>query len=263
MRDPEDTIPPPPSSRSSAPPPPRALVTLEELGAIVVDDEAITLARWCAGWARRGYAIEDLVGVVHDCRCTTKVFPRADLPRRYAPGTPVREALASAGSRPGRLTVAAFTQDGCPTYHPSIPSGVEAPDTRGLLEPLSAKRRQWLEDYVERAGDLMRRCIEKEVLSCGQRIDDALVMVDFVWANNWRAWPKHNVSIEEHEPFVDAAEFEAIPYHVMVLFQPDDGEGYAAGWVAPERLGFEGEDLKRLICRERWAARYPDVREAP
>ncbi len=198
--------------------------------------------------------------MVYDCHCTTKVFPRAELARRYAPGTGVREALASAGSRPGRLTVAALTQDGCPTYHPSIPTGLEAPDTRGLLEPMSAARRDWLEAYVDRAGDFMRRAMEKEVLSTGRRIDEVVVLVSYL--DNWWAWPKWNGLIREHDPFVEAAEFEAIPYRVMVLFQPDEGGGYAAGWVAPERLGFHGEDLKRLICRERWAARYPDVRKA-
>ena len=214
----------------------------------------------CAGWARRGYAIEDLVGVVHDCHCTTKVFPRAELARRYASSTAVREALASSGSRSGRLTVAALTQDGCPTYHPSIPTGLEAPDTRGLLEPLSAARRDQMEGYVDRVGDFWRRSIEKEVLSTGRRIDQVVVMLNYRY--DWRAWPKWDASIREHDSFVEAAEFEAIPYHVMVLFTPDEAGGYAAGWVAPERLGFHGEDLKRLICRERWAARYPDVRKA-
>ena len=187
MRDPEDTIPPDPPAPPSAPPP-RIPVTLEQLGAIVVDAHARSLAQWCAGWARRGYAIEDLVGVVHDCHCTTKVFPRAELARRYRSGSAVREALASGGSRPGRLTVAALTQDGCPTYHPSIPTGLEAPDTRGLLEPLSAARRDWLEAYVDRAGDFMRRAMEKEVLSTGWRIDEVVVLVSYL--DNWWAWPK-------------------------------------------------------------------------
>ncbi len=226
-------------------------MTLEERGARLVDAYASTLATWCAGWGFRGYAVEDLVGVIHDCHCCSeKVFPRAELGRRYAPGALEREALASAGSRRGRLAVAALTQDGCPTYHPSIPADTEARDTRGLIAPLSATRRQWLDEGVARKGHFIRRSIEKEVLACGLRIDEVVVMVRTDLAN-WRAWPRGDVSIRQHEPFVDAARFEAIPYHVMVLFTPAEGEGYAAAWVAPERLGFQGADLDKLMCRQR------------
>jgi hypothetical protein len=198
--------------------------------------------------------------VVHDCACTTKVFPRAELSRKYPAGTKVREVLARTQSRPGRLTVAALAQEGCPTYHASIPPGVKGRDTRGLLQPLSAARREWLESCVDRAGHFFRRSIEKEVLSTGRRIDDTLVLVNRIDCDSWRAWPEGDVSIREHDSFTEAARFEAIPYQVLVLFAPEGHEGYAAAWVAPERLGFQGADMDRLICRGR-RKYYPNVRE--
>ncbi len=123
-------------------------------------------------------------------------------------------------------------------WHPrtrGIPAVLEARDTRGLIAPLSAARREWLDDWVCREGHFIRRNIEKEVLACGLRIDEVVVVVRSTALGNWRAWPQGDFSIREHEPFLEAARFAAIPDHVMFLFEPAEGDGYAVAWVAPER----------------------------
>jgi hypothetical protein len=153
------------------------------------------------------------------------------------------------------MTVAALTADGCATSHPNLPTGLEVPDTRGLLEPLSARRREWLETHVEERSHLFRRDIEKEVLACGRHHEDVLLL--FHCLGNWRACAPIDWYTREHDRFVEAAQYEVMPYKVMVLFRPDAEEGcYSVGWLDPEQVGFHGEDKARFLCRGHWS-RYP------
>jgi hypothetical protein len=255
MSDPDDTIPPPPESAPRRPRP----VTLDELGAILIDAHAGSLARACAGWARRGYAIEDLVGVVFDCTCATRVFPRVELRLKYSEGARVRRALASAHPRPGRLTVAAHTRDGCVTYGAHLPRDLDAPDIEGPLQPLSAARRAWLDDYLDAHPRAMRRGIEKEVVSTGTHVEHTIVLVRSTLHSNWRACDLGYPEADENRCFVAAGRFEGVPGQVMILFVPEGSEGHSVAWMTPERLGFDGEAKARFMCGGRMG-RYPEVR---
>ena len=108
-----------------------------EYGAIRVDRDALQLAQLCAGWAHRGLALEDLVGVAYGCACHPKVIPREQIAGRLGPG-PLLDALSTAAPERGRLTVVATEWSGYgshPTYttHRIAIPHVDVPDTRGVL----------------------------------------------------------------------------------------------------------------------------------
>jgi len=254
MIDPDDTVPPPPSE----PPRPPPIMRPDELGPWLVDHSAPELARWCAAWVQRGYAVEDLVGVVHDCTCRTKVFPRAELPSRYDADDVVRQSLERAGKQSRRLTVAALMQHGCETYDANVPLGVAMPDPPGLLVPLTDERRRLFDRFLEEKVHAIRYVIRKEVLSMCEGLEDVMVMVHAVSEGHFNCKDSDNHMERERAPFLEAARFQVVPYKVLFLIEPEtEGEGHSIAWVDPERLGFFGEEKALLTCLG-WQG-YPHV----
>ena len=254
MIDPNDTVPPP----ASEPPRPPRIMRPDDLGPWLVDSRARELARWCAAWVQRGYAVEDLVGVVHDCWCRTKVFPRAELPSRYEADDIVRRRLERAGKQSRRLTVAALMQHGCETHHANVPLGEAMPDPPGLLVPLTDERRRLFDRFIEEKASWIRYIIRKEVLSMCEGLEDVMVMVHAVSAGHFNCKDSHNHMERERAPFLAAARFQVVPYKVLFLLEPEtEGEGHSIAWVDPERLGFFGEEKALLTCLG-WQG-YPNV----
>lgn len=246
MSDPDDTLPP----RPSEPPRPVRPIPPDDLGPWLVDGDSITLASWCAAWAQRGYALEELVGVVHDCTCRTKVFPRAQLGSRYEAGDVVRQSLERAPAQSRRLTVAALMAHACTIYHVNVPLAVAKPDPQGLLVPLTPERRRIFDRFIVENARWIRRTLMKKVLSSGQGLEDVMVVVHRASSlGGFYCNDSCSPGQLERRHFLEAARYHVQPYKVLFLLEPEqEGEGHAIAWVDPERLGFFGEEKAALTC---------------
>jgi hypothetical protein len=193
--------------------------------------------------------LEELVGVVHDCNCRTKVFPRAELASRYEAGDVVRQRLERAGTQSRRLTVAALMQHACTTYHVNVPLAVAMPDPQGLLVPLSLERRLIFDRFIVEKARWIRRAIRREVLSCCQGLEDVMVVVHQASSGWFNCHDSGSPEQRERRQFLEAARYQVQPYKVLFLLEPElEGEGHSIAWVDPERLGFFGEEKAALTC---------------
>jgi hypothetical protein len=213
----------------------------EEWAAARVDEELRELAWLCAGWAHRGRVVEELVGLVTGCACHPKVIPRDELSARLDPG-PLLDALASTRARRDRLAVVAARAGGffC-TFHVTVPE-VPAPDTRGVLGPISEKRQGLLERGIEEWKPRMREYFDKNIQDA-RTIDGIHVHVFGLELGGIGSVYKNS----KHVPggrLLDASRFEVQPNKVLFLVERDyEWDHDAAVWIDPRRLGLGGRGV--------------------
>lgn len=226
-----------------------------------VDHAAFRLAQLCAGWAHRGRSLQDLVGLVPDCRCVTRVLPRAELAARLDPG-PRLDALRAIGARPGRLAVVEVALDWGrrePEYrdhHIHVPQ-VEVPDTRGLLEPLPADRRAQLGRNMAEKPYLTIACIKHLLDHRG--VDAIYMRAELVEQGAIpQLYPRRYASAEQTE-LLDAAEYDAHPGKIVCLVHPDKvWQQQAVAWVALEDVGLP---LEHACCPKGHSRLHEILRE--
>jgi hypothetical protein len=235
--DPDETQPPTP--RVYTPPPRR----MQPGAGWKVDRAAPELARLCAGWAQRGRSLADLVGVVRrNCGCNPTVMPRVEIAARVAPGR-LLDALRAIRIEPDRLAVVEVSSDprgpGDPEFREHqirVPS-VDADDTRGLLEPLSAKRRELLD---RRMGDRRRPLswpFIRDLLD--HHTPDALYLEAKLLHLGGALQVCHReFASPEERRLLDAASYEVHPGKLACLVYPDwTWERESAAWIDLEQLG--------------------------
>jgi hypothetical protein len=217
-----------------------------------VDRAAPELARLCAGWALRNRSVEELVGYVTPCGCRPKVLPRDALASRLAPG-PGLDALRAIPVRRGRLAVVeVLPEDGDDPrdpreHHIVLPSVVVDPP-EGLLEPLSAERRDLLDRCLESRLPVLRPILAKKLFD--HHTPDAL----YVSASHLELGGGFNTVRRDwvhagDAPLLDAADYEVMPGNLLFIVRPDwIGQKEAAAWIGLEQLGLR---LARDSCFER------------
>jgi hypothetical protein len=121
-------------------------------------------------------------------------------------------------------------------HHIRIPT-VAVADTRGLLEPMSAKRRELFDRRLAENRERVIRCLVKPV--CDHRTPDALFVharylpLGGVFHVGRRDW-----ATPEQAQLLDAADYEARPGKLTCISAPDwIGEREAAAWIDLEELG--------------------------
>ncbi len=250
--DPDETLPPGP--RVEAPPVRR----MQPGAAWKVDRDAPAMARLCAGWAQRGRSVAELVGVVRqNCGCNPTVMPRVEIAARLAPGR-LLEALRTLRTEPDRLAVVEVSSDhwgpGDPEYleHWIRVPGVDVEDTRGLLEPLSSKRRDLLD---LRMGDRRRPLSWPFIRDLfDHHTPDALYLeAKLLHLGGALQICHRRDASEEDRRLLEAASYEAHPGKLTCLVYPDwTWEREAAAWIDLEKLGLQpGEDPCRPTTRIR------------
>lgn len=222
-----------------------------------VDRAAPELARLCAGWAHRGRAVEDLVGLVHPCWYRPKVMPRDELSSRLGAGT-MLEALRAIRSQPGRLAV---VETWCRLghersheyreHHIVVPQ-LDAADTRGRLGELSADRRDLLRRRIEELHPRLRTQLAKHLFD--DHTPDALYLeADFLERGGTLHLCRRCYAPPDQKLLLDAAEYEAHPGKVLCIVRPEwNWQPVAAAWIDLEQLDLS---LGADPCRE-WRRLY-------
>jgi hypothetical protein len=209
-----------------------------------VDRDTPHLARLCAGWARHGLPLEDLVGLVRGCSCRPAVMPRAELPSRLAPGE-LLDALGAIRAVPGRLAVVETSSDRteaareCREHHILVPP-VDVPETGARLEPLSADRRALLDRRLDEKPGL-GRILAKSLFD--DHTPDALyVEATLLELGGCFQVQRRRYAGPKVKQLLDAADYEARPAKLLCLVGPDwvwQQDGVA--WVEIERFGLHLE----------------------
>src|ERR1700722_7946911 len=227
---------------------------LVELGAAWVDHAAPELARLCAGWALRNQPVEELVGYLSPCSCAPKVFPRSALSSRFPPGETL-DALRRIRMQRGRLAVVATASDHSdygplsPSEHHIVLPNVAAPDTAGLLEPLSAEHRTLLDRCIEQHLPRQRSFLVKKLFD--HSTPDALYMsADFLEHGGTLHIHRRDLAMPDDPPLLDAADYEAVPGKVLCIVRPQRvWQKSATARTDPDQRF--GPRLERDLCHER------------
>jgi hypothetical protein len=228
-------------------PPPTPGRAVERGAAWRVDKATADLARLCAGWALRDRPVEELVGHVSPCACRPKVFPRSALSSRFAPGGTL-DALRRIRTQRGRLAVVETGPDGPPREHHVVLPSVAVPDATGLLEPMSAERRALLDGCIQERLPTLRRILVKDLFD--HSTPDALFMcADFLERGGSFHIGRRGVALPDERPFLDAADYEAVPGKLLCIVRPEwDWQKNAAAWIDLEQLDLR---LEGDSCGER------------
>jgi hypothetical protein len=212
-----------------------------------VDRGAPELARLCAGWAQRGRSLAELVGIVRQCGCKPTVIPRVDIAALVAPGR-LLDALRSIRTELDRLAVVAVSSDPRGKENPEyrehwirVPR-VDAEDTRGLLEPLSVKRRELLARRMVECPRALSWPFIRDLLD--HHTPDALYLeAKLLHLGGVLQVCKRVYATPEQLRLLDAASYEVHPGKVACLVYPDwNWERVAAAWIDLDQLGLQANE---------------------
>jgi hypothetical protein len=165
------------------------------------------------------------------------------------------DALRAIRTEPGRLAVvevgsAEFPGDvlGYREHHILIPQ-IDAADTRGRLEPLSAERRALLDRRIEEYQHRRRVPGWLAKLLFDHHTPDALYLdVDMLELGGAFQLRNRSAALPKHKWLLDAADCEAHPGRLLCIVHPDwIGQNEAATWIDLEQLGLF---LEADPCRE-------------
>lgn len=207
-----------------------------------VDRSAPDLARLCAGWAHRGRAVEDLVGLVHDCWCHPTVMPRDELSSRLDAGT-MLDAMRAIRTQPGRLAVVEISfgegreeEHEYREHHILVPQ-VDAADTRGRLGELSAERGDLLRRRIEELHPRLRTQLAKDLFD--YHTPDALYLeADYLERGGALYLSRRRDALPDDKELLDAAEYETHPGKMLCIVRQEwNWQPVSAAWIDLDQLG--------------------------